>query len=76
MSPLARTVGGMCPVRKRVVMLCSASRTVVVGCISVKGVEYFECRENHGVFARPKGVEQGDFPEIDILADDDEEDDI
>ncbi|KAK9248488.1 CAP Gly-rich domain-containing protein [Lipomyces tetrasporus] len=41
---------------------------------SVKGVKYFEARRNHGSFFRPDKVEVGDFPEIDdLFAEDDEE---
>ena len=39
---------------------------------SVKGTSYFPCEPNFGCFSRPKGVEQGDFPELDLLTDDDE----
>lgn len=39
----------------------------------MKGVRYFECEENYGSFVRPKGLEQGDFPEVDIALTDDDE---
>lgn len=42
------------------------------GSRSVKGTSYFPCEPNFGCFSRPKGVEQGDFPELDLLTDDDE----
>ena len=40
---------------------------------TVKGVRYFECAANFGGMVRPDKVEQGDFPEIDELADLDDE---
>ncbi|EMC96195.1 hypothetical protein BAUCODRAFT_147838 [Baudoinia panamericana UAMH 10762] len=40
---------------------------------SVKGVRYFQCPTNCGVFVRPERVEVGDFPMLDELADEDEE---
>lgn len=33
---------------------------------SFEGKKLFECEENHGVFIRPKEVEVGDFPPIEI----------
>lgn len=39
---------------------------------SAKGQRLFECPMMHGSFARPDKVEVGDFPEIDVLASDDE----
>jgi tubulin-specific chaperone B len=39
---------------------------------SVKGQQIFECPRMHGAFARPEKIETGDFPELDVLASDDE----
>ncbi|KAK9448561.1 CAP Gly-rich domain-containing protein [Limtongia smithiae] len=36
---------------------------------------YFSAKPNHGSFVRPDKVDVGDFPEIDIFADDDDDDD-
>jgi len=40
---------------------------------SVKGVSYFECAESYGSFVRAKNMEVGDFPEKDLMDEDDEE---
>ena len=40
---------------------------------SVKGNKLFECPENHGGFIRGPNVKVGDFPEVDPLADSDED---
>ncbi|KAK9381980.1 CAP Gly-rich domain-containing protein [Kockiozyma suomiensis] len=40
---------------------------------SIKGVKYFSARKNHGSFLRPEKVEIGDFPELDDLFDDDDD---
>lgn len=40
---------------------------------SISGVRFFEARDKHGSFVKPKQVEVGDFPEIDPFASDDEE---
>ena len=40
------------------------------GC--VKGQRLFECPMSYGAFVRPDKVETGDFPELDMLASDDE----
>jgi tubulin-folding cofactor B len=41
------------------------------GCIN--GVRFFDAKDKHGSFVKPKQVEVGDFPEIDPFASDDEE---
>ena len=41
---------------------------------SAKGVKYFECPMNYGTFARGKNIKIGDYPERDLL-DEDEDDD-
>ena len=40
---------------------------------TVKGVSYFECEESYGSFVRGKNLEVGDFPEKDLMEDDDDE---
>ncbi|KAK9390504.1 CAP Gly-rich domain-containing protein [Lipomyces mesembrius] len=40
---------------------------------TMQGVKYFEARKNHGSFFRPEKVEVGDFPEIDDMFDEDDE---
>jgi tubulin-folding cofactor B len=40
---------------------------------SVKGVKLFDCPANHGAFVLGKNITCGDFPERDLLADDDED---
>lgn len=42
----------------------------------MEGKRYFSCRPLHAVFVRPEKVLVGDFPEEDLMADDDEEDEI
>jgi len=32
----------------------------------VKGIVYFDCPDNYGIFARPNKVQAGDFPELDL----------
>lgn len=39
---------------------------------TVDGEAYFNCRPNHGAFLRPDRIKVGDFPEEDIMASDDE----
>ena len=40
---------------------------------SAKGVKYFDCAPSYGMFVRPTKCQQGDFPELGL--DDDEDDD-
>lgn len=40
---------------------------------TIQGKRYFQAKANHGSLVKPCSVEVGDFPEIDIFADDDEE---
>jgi tubulin-specific chaperone B len=40
---------------------------------TVKGRELFKCLPKHGAFIRGKNLKVGDFPERDLFADDDEE---
>lgn len=42
---------------------------------SVKGTKYFDCPEKYGAFVRGVNVKFGDYPEKDIFADDDEDED-
>lgn len=41
----------------------------------VKGVQIFECKPSHGSFVRGKNVSVGDYPERDLFAESDEEND-
>ncbi|KAK9478448.1 CAP Gly-rich domain-containing protein [Lipomyces japonicus] len=43
---------------------------------SINGVKYFEARHNHGSFVRPDKVEIGNFPELDDLFDDDDDEEL
>ncbi|GFZ46203.1 hypothetical protein JCM24511_04450 [Saitozyma sp. JCM 24511] len=40
---------------------------------SVEGKTYFKCRPLHAIFVRPEKVTIGDFPEEDLMADDNDE---
>lgn len=40
---------------------------------TIKGEKLFECDENHGSMCRGKNVTVGDFPEVDFMASDDED---
>ena len=40
---------------------------------TAKGVRYFECEPNYGSFLRGKNIVCGDFPERDLLDEEDEE---
>lgn len=40
---------------------------------TVKGKQFFECMDKFGSFVRPKNVTVGDYPEIDLLDDSDED---
>ena len=41
---------------------------------TAKGVTIFECEENFGAFVRGKNVTVGDYPERDLMGDEEEED--
>lgn len=43
---------------------------------SLKGVKYFEAKPKHGSFLRPDNVEVGDYPELDLFDDLDDDDEI
>lgn len=40
---------------------------------TIHGTRYFTAKPNHGSLVKPANVEVGDFPELDLFADDDEE---
>ncbi len=48
-------------------------QTVLTESSSVDGKRYFTCRALHAVFVRGDKVNVGDFPEEDLMDDDDDE---
>jgi tubulin-folding cofactor B len=40
---------------------------------SYKGERFFDCVDGYGVFARGENIKVGDYPEVDLMDEDDEE---